>query len=191
MRAQLRLAVRLALVTMLLFGGAYHLVVWAAAVIIFPRQAEGSLLRRVDGTVIGSRLIGQSFSRQGYFHPRPSAVAFDAASSAGSNYGPSHPDHRRAVEARLAAFVSLEGVDPRDVPSEMLTASGAGLDPHISPAGALVQTARVASARGLPLERVRQLVRIHIEHPLFGVGRPVVNVLELNLALDAADAREP
>jgi K+-transporting ATPase ATPase C chain len=192
MWTELRRGVLFTAVTMLLFGFGYHLALWGAGRVLFPRQAEGSLLRRGDGTVVGSSLIAQKFTRPEYFQPRPSAVDHNAASTGGSNYGPSNPDHLAAVRERLDAVVALEGVTPQAVPSEMVTASGAGLDPHIPPAAAELQVARVARARRLPPERIRELVRSHTEPPTLGLlGRARVNVLELNLALDEALGAAP
>jgi K+-transporting ATPase ATPase C chain len=178
------------LVSMALLGGVYHALLWGIGRVAFPAQAEGSLIRRADGTVVGSRLIAQKFTRPEYFHPRPSAVDYNASSTGGSNWGPSNPDHLKAVEERLAAIVAEDGVSAGQVPSEMVTASGGGLDPHIPPAAAALQTARVAAARGVPIERVRELVARHTEPPTLGfLGRARVNVLELNLALDEALGR--
>jgi K+-transporting ATPase ATPase C chain len=173
------------LVTMVLLGGGYPLLLWAFGRALFPAQAEGSLIRGADGSVVGSRLIAQAFSRPEYFQPRPSGVDYNAASTGGTNYGPSNPDHLKAVQERLAAATALEGVAPAQMPSEMVTASGAGLDPHIPPAAAQLQAARVARARGMAVERVRDLILAHTEGPTLGfLGRARVNVLELNLALD-------
>jgi K+-transporting ATPase ATPase C chain len=170
---------------MVLLGGGYNVVVWGIGRVVFPAQAEGSLIRRADGTVVGSRLIAQKFTRPAYFHPRPSGVDYNAASTGGTNYGPSNPDHLKAVRERLDAIVAEDKVAPGQVPSEMVTASGAGMDPHIPPAAAEMQAARVAAARGVAVDRVRELVRSHTEPPTFGLfGRARVNVLELNLALD-------
>jgi K+-transporting ATPase ATPase C chain len=177
------------IVTMVLLGGGYHLVLWGIGRVAFPEQAEGSLIRRADGTVVGSRLIAQKFSRPEYFQPRPSGVDYNAASTGGTNFGPSNPDHLKAVQERIDAIKQQEGVDAGQVPSEMVTASGAGLDPHIPPAAAELQAARVAGARKVPLERVRELIEANTEPPTFGfLGRARVNVLELNLALDEAFA---
>jgi len=174
-------------VTMILIGGAYNVVLWAIGQAVFSSQSEGSLIRRGDGTIVGSRLIAQKFTRPEYFHPRPSGVDYNAASTGGTNYGPSNPDHLKAVRERLDVVTKQEGATAGQVPSEMVTASGAGLDPHIPPPAADLQAARVASARGIPAERVRELVRAHTEPPAFGfLGRARVNVLELNLALDAS-----
>jgi potassium-transporting ATPase KdpC subunit len=176
---------RYTLVTMALFGGAYQGVVWGVGRAVFAPQAEGSLIRSPDGTVLGSSLVAQKFSRPEYFHPRPSAVDYNAASTGGSNYGPSNPDHLRLVRERLEAVVAREGVRHADVPSEMVTASGSGLDPHIPPAAANLQAARVARARSVDVNQILELVRTRTEEPLWGVfGGERVNVLELNLALD-------
>jgi potassium-transporting ATPase KdpC subunit len=172
-------------ITIVLLGGGYNVLLWGIGCVVFPSQAEGSLIRRADGTVVGSRLIAQKFTRPEYFQPRPSGVDYNAASTGGTNYGPSNPDHLKAVEERLEAIIKREGVTANQVPSEMVTASGGGMDPHIPPAAAALQAARVAAARGVPVERVRELIQSHTESPTFGfLGRARVNVLELNLALD-------
>jgi K+-transporting ATPase ATPase C chain len=178
------------IVTMVLVGGVYHVGLWAVGRIAFPAQAQGSLIRRDDGSVIGSSLVGQAFTRAEYFHPRPSAVDYNAASTGGSNFGPSNPEHLQLVQARLADVVARESASANEVPSEMVTASGGGLDPHIPPAAAHLQAARVAAARGVDPNRIRALVDAHTEPPTFGViGRARVNVLELNLAVDRALGR--
>jgi K+-transporting ATPase ATPase C chain len=187
MFTELKRGVLFTVVTMALFGGGYHVVLWGLGRVAFPAQVEGSLIRRGDGTVIGSRLIAQAFTRPEYVHPRPSGVDYNAASTGGTNYGPSNPDHLTAVQERLDAVTQQEGVTASQVPSEMVTTSGAGMDPHIPPAAAELQAARIASARGVPIDRVRDLIRAHTEPPTFGfLGRARVNVLELNLALDEA-----
>lgn len=173
------------LVTMVVFGLGYHAVLWAVGRLAFPDRAEGSLVRRVDGRIVGSTLIAQKFAAPGYFQPRPSAVDYNAASTGGTNYGPSNPDHLKAARERLAAIVRREGVAPSRVPSEMITASGGGLDPHIPPEAAEIQVARVASTRRIAESRVRALVRQHTEAPTLGfLGRTRINVLQLNLTLD-------
>jgi len=175
------------LVTMVLLGGVYHLVFWGIGRVVFASKAEGSLIRRTDGSIVGSRLIAQKFTRPEYFHPRPSGVDYNAASTGGTNDGPSNPDHLKAVQERLEAITEEDNVTPHRVPSEMVTASGAGMDPHIPPNAAEVQAARVASARHVDVTKVRKLVTTHTEVPTFGfLGRARVNVLELNLALDQA-----
>jgi K+-transporting ATPase ATPase C chain len=187
---QLSYGVRFVLVTMVLLGGGYHLLLWGIGRVVFPAQAEGSLIRRADGTIAGSRLVAQKFTKPEYFHPRPSGVDYNAASTGGTNYGPSNPDHLKAVQERLDAVTKQENVAASAVPSEMITASGGGLDPHIPPAAAELQAARVAAARGWPVDRVRELIRQHTESPTLGfLGRARVNVLQLNLALDAQPVR--
>ncbi len=182
---EIKHAILFTIVTMVLLGGGYHVVLWAIGRAAFPEQAEGSLIRRADGTIVGSRLIAQKFTRPEYFQPRPSGVDYNAASTGGTNYGPSNPDHLKAVQERLDVITKQEGVTAAQVPSEMVTASGAGMDPHIPPAAAALQAGRVASARGIAVDRVRDLIQAHTEPPTFGfLGRARVNVLELNLALD-------
>jgi K+-transporting ATPase ATPase C chain len=185
MLTELRRGLLFTVVTMVLLGGGYHVVLWGVGRVLFPRQAEGSLIRRADGTIVGSRLIAQKFAKPEYFQPRPSAVDYNAASTGGSNYGPTNPDHLKAVQERLDAITKLESVEAGKVPSEMVTTSGGGLDPDIPPAAADLQATRVAAARGVPVERVRELIRAQTVPPTFGfLGRARVNVLELNLALD-------
>jgi K+-transporting ATPase ATPase C chain len=182
---ELKQGIRFTVVAMLLFGGGYHVVLWALGRVAFPSQVEGSLIRRADGTVIGSRLIAQAFTRPEYFHPRPSGVDYNAASTGGTNFGPSNPDHVKAVQERLDGVTAIEKVPASQVPSEMVTASGGGMDPHIPPAAAELQATRVAAARGVAIDRVRELIQAHTEPPALGfLGRARVNVLELNLALD-------
>lgn len=185
MLTEIKRGVLFTIVMMVLVGGLYHVGVWSVGLVLFPGQAQGSLIRTADGSVIGSSLIAQAFTRPEYFQPRPSAVAYNAASTGGSNFGPSNPAHLRLVQARLAAVVASESVPASQVPSEMMTASGGGLDPHIPPAAAYQQAGRVAAARGIDPNRLRALIDAHIEAPTFGfLGRARVNVLELNLAVD-------
>ena len=185
LKTELKRGVLFTVVTMILLGFGYHLVLWGFGRVLFPSKAEGSLIRRSDGTIVGSRLIAQKFTRDEYFQPRPSAVDYNAASTGGSNYGPSNPDHLKAVQEHVDAVAKLESVQPNQIPSEMVTTSGAGLDPDIPPQAAELQVARVARARNVPVGRVRQLVQSHTEGPTFGfLGRARVNVLELNLSLD-------
>jgi K+-transporting ATPase ATPase C chain len=187
MLKEIRQAVLFTLVSMTLVTGGYHGVLWAVGRVVFPAQADGSLIRRADGTVVGSRLIAQKFERPEYFRPRPSGVDYNAASTGGTNYGPSNPDQLKAVQERIGAIAAEDHVRLGQVPSEMVTASGGGMDPHIPPAAAEFQAPRVARARSVPVDRVRELIRQHTESPTFGfLGRARVNVLELNLALDEA-----
>jgi K+-transporting ATPase ATPase C chain len=185
MYKELKQGVLFTVVMMLMLGIGYHLLLWSFGRVFFPSKAEGSLIRRSDGTIVGSRLIAQKFEKDEYFHPRPSAVDYNAAGTGGSNLGPSNPVLLKAVEERLAAETKLDGVQPSQVPSEMVTASGGGMDPDIPPDAAEIQAARVARARNVPVEKVRALIQSHTESPTFGfLGRDRVNVLELNLALD-------
>ena len=182
---EIKQGVLFTLVTMILLGGGYHVALWGIGRAMFPEQAEGSLIRRGDGTIIGSRLIAQKFERPEYFHPRPSSVDYNPASTGGSNYGPSNLEYLKLVQRRLEAITTREGVSAGQVPSELVTASGAGVDPHIPPAAAELQAARVANSRSLDPTGVRELITAHTEGPTFGLfGRPRVNVLELNIALD-------
>ena len=185
MLQEIRQGILFTIATMVLLGGIYHVVLWGIGRAVFPEQTEGSLIRIQDGTVVGSRLIAQRFERPEYFHPRPSAADYNAASTSGSNYGPSNPDHLELVRARLNAIIEEEGVAASQVPSEMVTASGAGMDPHIPPAAAALQAARVARNRNIDTDGVRQLIAAHTEPPTLAfLGRFRVNVLELNIALD-------
>ena len=178
MLTHLRPALVLTLFFMLLTGLAYPLAMTGIAQVVFPAQANGSLIER-DGAVIGSSLIGQSFTTERYFHGRPSAVNYDASTSSGSNLGPSSTALLDQVKERAAAYGGS------NVPVDLITASGSGLDPDVSPAGALAQVARVATARGLTEDQVRSLVGQHTEGRELGIlGEPRVNVLALNLALD-------
>jgi potassium-transporting ATPase KdpC subunit len=172
----------------LLTGLLYPLVVTAVAQTLFPRQANGSLIE-VAGTVAGSELIGQPFDDPAYFWGRPSLTVpypYNAAASAGSNIAPSNPVLVDRIAARMAALAASDPANTRPVPVELVTASGSGLDPHISPAAAEYQVDRVARARGLDPAAVRALVVEHTQGRTFGLlGEPRVNVLRLNLALDA------
>jgi K+-transporting ATPase ATPase C chain len=185
MLKEVKRAVLFTVVTMFLLGFGYHLILWGFGRVFFPLQAEGSLIHRGDGTVAGSRLIAQKFARNEYFHPRPSAVDYNGASTGASNFGASNSDHLKAVRERLDAETKENGAKPGEVPSEMVTTSGGGLDPHIPPNAAELQVARVARARKADAARIRELVRAHTERATLGfLGRARVNVLALNLALD-------
>ena len=191
MRTEIRPALALLLVLTVITGLIYPLAITGIAHFAFPRQAQGSLIVR-DGVVVGSSWIGQPFSESKYFWGRPSATSppYNAGASSGSNFGPLNPALLDQARARID---SLRAADPGargPVPVDLVTASGSGLDPHISPAAAEYQVARVAKARGLAPEEVRRLVAAHTTHRLLRfIGEPVVNVLELNLAFDAGSAR--
>jgi K+-transporting ATPase ATPase C chain len=186
MFSQLRAAVLIFLVLTVVTGIAYPLLVTAIAQVVFNHQANGSLIVR-DGKVVGSELIGQAFDKPEYFWSRPSATgpAYNGAASTGSNYGPTNPAQLEAVKSRVDSIRKAHPDQSGQVPVELVTASASGLDPHISPAAANYQIPRVAKARGLPEEKVRELVNANSEARTFGVlGEPRVNVLKLNLALD-------
>lgn len=179
-------AVLMTLVTTLLLGLVYPLVVTGLAQVIFPDKANGQLIRNDDGTVIGSRLLGQPFVSPGYFRSRPSAAGangYDATASGGSNLGPTN---QKLIDRVKADVEKLQQENPgKPVPVDLVTTSGSGLDPHISPAAAEFQAPRVARERGISEDELRRIVSEHTEGRQFGfLGEPRVNVLELNLALD-------
>jgi K+-transporting ATPase ATPase C chain len=170
--------------------GFYPFVVTKIAGTVFHERADGSLIRGKDGVIIGSSLLGRNFSGERYFHPRPSAAGvngYDAASSSGSNLGPTSQKLADQIKERVAAYRATNSLDEQQaVPADAVTASGSGLDPHISPGNAALQAARVAKARGIELQRVKDLIAANTDEAAFGLmGEDGVNVLKLNLALDA------
>ena len=189
LKNQLRPAVVLTLLFCVITGLVYPGVVTALTQLLFPHRANGSLIQSTGGRVIGSELIGQPFARPEYFHPRPSAAGngYDGTASGGSNKGPTDAKLADTLIAQaLDSTVKLDGAVKGRIPSDLVTASGSGLDPHISPASALLQVERVARARHADSAAVRALVERHIEGPQLGFfGDPRVNVLQLNLALDS------
>ena len=188
---EIRTAVLVTLVLAVVCCGLYPLIVFGLGQALFPHQANGSLIVDAQGNVKGSRLIGQQFTGENYFHSRPSAAGngYDSTSSGGSNLGPTSQKLRDSVAQNAADYRAQNGLATNaPVPADAVTASGSGLDPHISPQNAELQVARVAKARGLVEDSVRTLVRQHTDPADFGVlGDPGVNVLELNLALDALE----
>ena len=189
MLSQLRPALMILLLLTLVTGVAYPLLVTGIAQAVFPSQAQGSLIVK-DGKIVGSRLIGQPFDDPKYFWSRPSATSpfgDNAGASSGSNLSPTNPDLIKAVQGRVDALRAADPGNTAPVPVDLVTASGSGLDPHISPAAAFYQAPRVAKARKLDPEAVRLVVERHIEGRFLGfLGEPRVNVLALNLALDSA-----
>lgn len=186
-------AIRAMIVLTVVLGIAYPLAITGIGQLVLPVQANGSMLK-VDNKPVGSALIGQSFTDTDgkplaqYFQPRPSAAGkgYDASASSGSNWGPGNPDLIAAIKERRSQIATFNGVAEADVPADALTASSSGLDPHISPAYALLQVQRVASERNLPESKVKELVQSKIQNRDLGyMGEPTVNVLQLNVALDA------
>lgn len=185
MNKNLMIAIRFTVVTTIVFGLCYPLVVTGLSQLLFPKQANGSLIVK-NGQIIGSELIGQGFSGEKYFHSRPSAAGngYDPLASGGSNLGPTNQLLVTRVEQDVAKWQQENPGKP--IPVDLVTASGSGLDPDISPASAAFQVPIVAKARGMSEEQVRQLVAKHTQDRQFGIlGEPRVNVLELNLDLDA------
>ncbi len=180
----LRASITFSVVILLGMGLLYSLVGTTIGRSLFPQQATGSIVT-VDGKTVGSSLIAQPFADPRYFQPRPSAAGYDPMAAAGSNQARTNPDLRKRIKETTAAVAARDGIALQDVPAELVTQSGSGLDPEISPVGAQVQIARVAQARGLAPKQVADLVDAHTKAPQFGlIGQPRVNVLELNLALD-------
>ena len=188
-RKQLRPAILMTLVLCVITGAIYPGIVTGLAQLLFPRQANGSLVT-VNGRVVGSALIGQPFTRAEYFHPRPSAAGngYDATASSGTNKGPTDAKLADTLIAQaIDSAIENDGARKGAIPSDLVTASASGLDPHISPANAYLQVARVARARGVDSAVVRSLLDRHVEGRQFGFfGEPRVNVLLLNIAVDSA-----
>jgi K+-transporting ATPase ATPase C chain len=184
---------RIKLFFTLVLGIGYPLAVTGISRLVLPRQANGSLVT-AGGKVVGSELIGQNFSKPEYFHPRPSAAGdkgYDATASSGSNFGPTNKKLIDRVSASVDQFRKENPDYQGPIPADLVTASGSGLDPHISPDSALAQAARVAKARGVSIEQVNQLIAQYTEQPDLGfLGEPRVNVLKLNMALDGQFPRK-
>lgn len=177
-------ALRLSFVCMIFFMGIYSLIIWLPAQAA-PGKGKGETVIS-NNRIVGWKLLGQKFTDDKYFWGRPSAVDYNAASSGGSNKGPTNPDYLKQVEDRIDTFlVHNPGIQKNEIPSDLVTASGSGLDPNISVEGAYVQVKRVAAARNLSQEKLKELVTQHVEKPLLGLfGTERVNALDLNIALD-------
>lgn len=184
MKKYLLPSIKLTALLLVLLAGIYPLII-AGVAKLAPGKGDGVKVVH-NGKVVGYENIAQNFTEDKYFWSRPSAVGYNAAGSAGSNKGPSNPDYLKTVQERIDTFLAHNpGIVKADIPAELITASGSGLDPHLSPAGAYVQVARVAKARGLTPEKVRALVDQNTQSPLLGIAGPsTVNVLKLNIALD-------
>ena len=191
--SEIRGAILATLIIAIVCCGLYPLVIFGISQALFRDKANGSLILDKDGTVRGSKLLGQGFTGEKYFHPRPSAAGngYDAANSGGSNLGPTSQKLKDAIKDRVDAYRKENGLSENEsVPADAVTASGSGLDPHISLRNAEMQTPRVAKARGLSEDKVRALVQQNTDGRDLGVlGDPGVNVLELNLALDSPGAQ--
>jgi len=182
MRAHIFPAIKLSLCCMASFAIIYPLILLGIARVGAPNQGRGKTIEK-GGRVVGYALVGQSFTNDNYFNSRPSAVSYHADGSGGSNKGPSNPDYLKDVSAKIDSFMAHNpGVKKSDIPAELVTASGSGLDPDISPKAADVQIGRIAKARGIGEDKLRALVESHTEQPF--VGMPVIHVLQLNVALD-------
>jgi K+-transporting ATPase ATPase C chain len=187
MLSEIKPAILITLILTVLTGLIYPLAITGLSQVLFPHQANGSLIT-AGGQVVGSSLIGQNFAKPEYFHPRPSAAGekgYDAASSGASNLAPTNPALDKRLSESAAAFRKENPGYTGPIPADAITASSSGLDPHISPATALVQCERIAKARNVSVEQIRELVEAHTEGRQLGfLGEPRVNVLLLNLALD-------
>ena len=189
MKSHIIPAIKLTLVCILVFVGAYTIVVWGIGQLIAPNHGKGetiNYLKSTNNSKYGFVNIGQTFTADKYFWSRPSAVGYNAAGSGGSNKGPTNKEYLTQVQARIDTFlVHNPSVKKSEIPVEMVTASGSGLDPHISPNSAMIQVARIAKVRNLPEDKIIALVNEHTEKPLLGIfGPSKVNVLKLNISLD-------
>jgi len=189
MKSHIIPAIKLTLVCILVFVGAYTIVVWGIGQLIAPNHGNGetiNYLKSTNNSKYGFVNIGQTFTADKYFWSRPSAVGYNAAGSGGSNKGPTNKEYLTQVQARIDTFlVHNPSVKKSEIPVEMVTASGSGLDPHISPNSAMIQVARIAKVRNLPEDKIIALVNEHTEKPLLGIfGPSKVNVLKLNISLD-------
>ncbi len=184
MKTHLLIGLRLTLITMILFGVIYPLVITGIAKLL-PSHGNGQTIE-VNGKIVGFDVIGQSFTSEKYFNGRPSAVNYNAASTGGSNKGPTNPEYLQQVEQRIADFLKQNpDVKRENIPVDLVTASGGGLDPHISIQGAMVQIPRIAKARGISEEALEKIVAQYTSHSFFGLAPTTLHVLKLNIALDA------
>ena len=184
MKKHLLPAIRLTIFCLIFFSGIYTIVIYGIAQFA-PNHGEGEKIE-INGKTVGYSLEAQNFTKDSYFSSRPSAAGYNAAGSSGSNKGPTNPDYLKDVQTRIDSFlVHNKSIQKEQITSELVTSSGSGLDPDISPAGAYIQVPRIAAARGLTTEKVHSIVEQSIQRPLFGIfGTERVNVLKLNLALD-------
>jgi K+-transporting ATPase ATPase C chain len=184
MKTYFVIGLKITLATLIMFGVLYPLLITGIAKVVAPNGGKGEEIT-VNGKVVGFELIGQKFDDDKYFNSRPSAVDYNAASTGGSNKGPTNPDYLALVQARIDTFlVHNPEIKKEQIPVDLITASGGGLDPHMSVEGARVQVPRIAKLRGISADKVRSLVESHIEEPILGMGTSRVHVLRLNIALD-------
>jgi K+-transporting ATPase ATPase C chain len=184
MKNYLITGLRLSLITLILFGAAYPLFITGIAKLIAPNSGRGEEIT-VDGKVVGFELIGQKFDDDKYFNGRPSAVDYNAASTGGSNKGPTNPDYLLQVQARIDTILAHNpSIKKDEIPVDLVTASGSGLDPHISPSAARIQIARISKIRNISAQKLADLVSQYVENPMMGMGTSRVHVLRLNIALD-------
>lgn len=180
----IRPAIGLSLIVLIVCGFGYSAIATKIGQAIFPEQAHGSLIK-YEGKVVGSKLVAQPFTTPSYFHSRPSVVNYDPMALAGSNLARNNPELQKVIAERIVQVASLEAIQPDQIPKDLVTASGSGIDPEISVQAALIQVKRIAEQRSMPEQQVRELVLKYAQQPTFGVlGSNRVNVLELNLALD-------
>lgn len=185
MKTHLIIGIKLTLLTIVLFGVVYPLLITGIARIVAPNRGHGEEIT-ANGRIVGFKLIGQKFDDPRYFNSRPSAVDYNAAATGGSNKGPTNPEYLVQVQGRIDSFlVQNPQVNKHQIPVDLITAPGSGLDPHVSPEAAFVQVQRIANVRQIDPKRLKQLVAAHIEEGYWGIfGIPRVNLLELNIALD-------
>lgn len=184
MKMHLMISLKLALVTLTMFGILYPLVITSVGRLIAPNGGKGKEIV-IDGKVIGFELIGQKFDNDRYFNGRPSAVDYNAASTGGSNKGPNNPDYLELVQARIDTLLAHNPTLTKgDIPVDLVTTSGGGLDPHISPQAARIQIDRISRVRGINRKKLEGLVEQYVEPPIIGLGTSRVHVLRLNIALD-------
>jgi K+-transporting ATPase ATPase C chain len=184
MKNQFIISIKLTIVTMVIFGAGYPLLITGLAKVMAPNGGSGEVVT-VNGKPAGFELIGQKFDDEGYFNTRPSAVDYNAAATGGSNKGPTNPEYLAQVQSRIDSFLNHNpDITLSQIPVDLITASGSGLDPHISAEAARIQIPRIAKARGIDAGKLTQLVEDHVDKPLLGIGPSRVHVLRLNIALD-------
>ena len=184
MKTHLIIGLRITLITIILFGAMYPLLITGIGKVVGPNGGKGEVIV-VNGKTVGFELIGQKFEDDRYFNSRPSAIAYNAAATGGSNKGPTNPDYLAQVQARIDTFLIHNPTVRKElIPVDLVTASGGGLDPHISPSAALIQVDRIAQVRKIDKAKLVSIVKSHIEKPLMGMGTSKVHVLRLNIALD-------